>query len=196
MVCQRAWLCKCVHFAGDVVVQLCPMCWCAGCANVCLSTTLTTADDFDPEILSTYQRPPPTVLFCNLVADPPATTFTDTGVAKKYGWLTEGTCCVHLCSASIHSTPPIMKRQCITSSAHCLLVPLLLPSAITLLGKGEAEHAPPPAKKSKAALKTKDELEVEAALRRIDDLKAPLEVPWCRCTTVCTPEHLGTVHTQ
>jgi hypothetical protein len=89
----------------------------------------------------------------------------------------------------------IFKRHFITSSAHCLL----LPAAIPLLGKGEEEPQLPPSKKSKGVAKTKEEHEVQAALQRIETLTTPLEVPWCRCSTVWSPPYtcgdLGTGQT-
>ena len=55
------------------------------------------------------------------------------------------------------------------------------------------EGQAPAAKKAKGPAKTKDELQVLAAVKEITAYTSKLEVPWCRCSTVSS--HLATVYT-
>ena len=61
------------------------------------------------------------------------------------------------------------------------------------------EGQAPAAKKAKGPAKTKDELQVLAAVKEITAYTSKLEVPLCRCSTVSsqvvTYAHLATVYT-
>ena len=172
-----SWLCKCLPCAGDPVVQLCA-----------------------PLPPSQPQTPTPTL------TGPPWTRRRSSSAtswptlrpppSRTPRWPSRTVGSLKVCVVCIHPARPTAKWQYLTSCAHFRI---LLP-AITVLGKEEVEGQAPAAKKAKGPAKTKDELQVLAAVKEITAYTSKLEVPWCRCSTVSSPAgtyaRLATVYTS
>ena len=94
-----------------------------------------------------------------------------------------------VCVVCIHRLRPTANCQ---DLPFCAPFRILLP-VITFLGHQEEEEPAPTAKKAKGPAKTKEEQQVLAALKNIKSYTAPLDTPWCRCSTVSS--HLATVYT-